>query len=91
MTRSPRALAVVDGQGYIRTGNTRWAANIERNPEVVLRIAEAEYLLRVEHVEDEVLRERIVQAFRDKRGFTDTLVALFRTRHPNIMRLVARE
>jgi hypothetical protein len=84
-------LAVVDGQGYIRTGNTRWAANIERNPEVVLRIGETEYPLRVEHVEDEALRERVGQAFRDKHGFTDALVSLFRHRHPKIMHLVARQ
>ena len=28
-------LAVVDGQGYIRTGKTRWGGNVERNPEII--------------------------------------------------------
>ena len=49
-------LAVVDGQGYIRTGHTHWEGNIERNPDVVLRIDNAEYPLRAEFVQDPDLK-----------------------------------
>ena len=83
-------LAVVDGQGYIRTGNTRWGANIERNPDVTLRIEGKEHPLRVEFVSDTALRTRIEQTFRDKYGFSDSFIALFRSGDPKIMRLVAR-
>ena len=83
-------LAVLDGQGYIRTGNTRWEANIERDPDVTLRIGTSEYPLRAEFVEEEALRARIQQAFHDKYGFTDSMASLFHAGHPKLMRLVAR-
>ena len=86
-------LAVVDGQGYIRTGSTRWEANIERNKDVTLRIDTAEYPLRVEFVEDDALRARIQQSLRDKYGFSDSFVSFFpflRGSRPKIMRLVPR-
>jgi hypothetical protein len=83
-------LAVVDGQGYIRTGNTRWMANIELDPDVTLRIEETEYPLRAERVTDAPLRARVVQTFREKYGFSDAFVSIFRSRNPNIMHLVPR-
>lgn len=83
-------LAVVDGQGYIRTSNTRWAENIARNPDVVLRIEGTEYPLRVEYIEDEALRARVHQTFRDKHGFSDAFISVFRSSHPKIMRLNER-
>jgi hypothetical protein len=83
-------LAVVDGQGYIRTGHTHWEGNIERNPEVVLKIEDSEYPLRAEFVEDAALRERIQQTFRDKYGFSDRLVAIFHAGHPKLLLLAPR-
>jgi hypothetical protein len=72
-------LAVVDGQG-----------NIERNPEVVLRIEKAEYPLRAEFVEDAPLRARIEQVFREKYGFSDAFIGMFRSGEPKIMKLAPR-
>jgi hypothetical protein len=83
-------LAVVDGQGYIRTGNTRWEANIERDPNVVLRIEGNDYPLRVEFVSEPVLRGRIEETFRSKYGFSDAFIAIFRSGDPKIMRLLPR-
>ncbi|MBW2273021.1 MAG: hypothetical protein JRG96_07100 [Deltaproteobacteria bacterium] len=83
-------LAVVDGQGYIRTGHTGWGANVTRNPDIVLRIEDAELPLRVHFVEDPALRERVVQTFREKHGFKDAMIALIRGSHPKIMRLDSR-
>ncbi|HXK23627.1 MAG TPA: DUF2255 family protein [Myxococcota bacterium] len=83
-------LAVVDGQGYIRTGHTHWEGNIERNPEVVLRIEKAEYPLRAEFVEDAALRARIEQVFRQKYGFSDAFIGVFRSGEPKIMKLAPR-
>lgn len=53
-------LVVVDGQGYIRTGGTRWWGNVERDPDVELRVAGAEHPLRAELVTDEALLQRVV-------------------------------
>ncbi len=83
-------LIVVDGEGYIRTGNTRWGDNLVRDPELVLRIEDAEYPLRVEFVEDDARREQIVAAFREKYGFTDSFMNIFRGSRPKIMRLLPR-
>lgn len=84
-------LVVVDGQGYIRTGNTRWGGNIERNPEIVLRIGETELPLRVEFVTDATERDAVKSAMRAKYGFWDWVLSPLRGRNPKIMRLVPRE
>ncbi len=83
--------AVVDGQGFIRTGDSNWAENIHRNPsDVVLRIEGVEYPLRAEFIENDALRERIVAAFREKYGWTDGAVQFVRGKRPNIMHMVSR-
>ena len=84
-------LAVFEGQGYIRTGKTRWGGNIERNPEIVLRIGETELPLRVEFVTDEAERDGVKAALRAKHGFSDWILSPVRGRNPKIMRLMPRE
>jgi hypothetical protein len=83
-------LVVVGGQGYIRTRKTRWGANLERNPEIVLRVGSDLLPLRVEFVTDEATRDEVIDAFRDRYGFTDWIVNPFRGRNPKIMRLLPR-
>jgi len=70
-------LAVVDGQGYLRTGDTRWRANLERDPDTVLRVAGKEYPLRAQHVTDAELIARINAEFRAKYRFQDRFVGWF--------------
>ncbi len=84
-------LVVIDGQGFIRTGDTRWGENIRRNPsDVVLRIEGKEYPLRAELIESEKLRERVTEAFHAKYGWTDSLVHLTRGGRPNIIHMISR-
>ncbi len=83
-------LAVVDGQGYIRTGNTRWGANVVRNPDIELRIGDEVLPLRVHFVEDAALRERVVATFREKHGWRDAVISPIRGSNPKIMRLHGR-
>jgi len=83
-------LVVVDGQGYIRTGNTRWWSNIERDHDVALRIEGKEYPLRVELVEDPELRQRVVDAFRAKYGWVDRAMDAIRSSTPHVMKLTPR-
>jgi hypothetical protein len=83
-------LVVVDGDGYIRTGNTRWWSNIERDHDVVLRIEGKDYPLRVVLVEDPDLRQRVVDAFRAKYGWLDRAVDAFRSGTPHVMKLSPR-
>jgi hypothetical protein len=84
-------LAVVDGQGYVRTGSTRWGANAERDPVLALLAGGARYELRVELVEDDALRARIADAFRAKYGWEDAMLSWVRGSRPRIMRLLPRE
>ena len=85
-------LAVLDGRGYIRTsGSTRWGDNVERNPDIALRIGDTEHPLRASLVEDEALRARIVAAFREKYGWIDGFLDVFRGSKPRIMQLDPRD
>jgi hypothetical protein len=83
---------VLDGQGFIRTGNSYWLANIKRNPaDVVLRIEKKEYPLSAEFIDNDKLRERVTAAFHAKYGWTDSVIHVFRGGRPNIMHMVSRQ
>jgi hypothetical protein len=83
--------AVIDGQGFIRTGSSTWGENIRRNPsDVVLRIDDVEYPLRAEFIENDKLRERVVAAFRAKYGWFDGFINFFRGKRPNIKHMISR-
>ncbi|MBW1685978.1 MAG: DUF2255 family protein [Deltaproteobacteria bacterium] len=85
-------LAVLDGRGYIRTpGSTTWGDNVERNPDIALRIDDTEHPLRASFVEDEALRARVVAAFREKYGWFDGFLNVFRGSKPRIMQLEPRD
>ena len=83
-------LAVVDGQGFIRTGNTSWYPNLERKPEIGVRVSGAEYAVRAEPIEDESLRERVIAQFREKYGWSDRMVGWFFPGRPHIVKLAPR-
>jgi hypothetical protein len=84
-------LAVVDGAGYVRTGSSRWGDNVVRSPELELRALGSTHPMRVEFVEDDAVRERVAQAFREKYGFSDWAVSWIRGSRPKIMHLQPRE
>ena len=83
-------VAVLDGQGYIRTGGTNWGDNVSRDPLLVLRIEGTEYPLRAEFVEDKDVRATIKLAFKKKYGVPDALISFVRGDRPKMMRLLAR-
>jgi len=83
-------LAVVDGQGFIRTGNTSWYPNLERKPEIGVRVSGVEYAVRAEPIADESLRARVIAEFRAKYGWSDRMVAWFFPGSPHIVRLAPR-
>jgi len=83
-------LAVVDDQGFIRTGNTSWYPNLERKPEIAVRVAGKEYAVRAELVKDEALEAKVVAAFNAKYGWQDTFVGWVFRGKPHIVRLAPR-
>jgi hypothetical protein len=83
-------IVVIGGDAYIRTGNTRWGGNLEKRPDISLRIAAEEIPVRVDFIADEDLRGRVKAAFRSKYGFMDRLIDVFRGGTPKIMRVAER-
>ena len=59
------------------SSDTRWYANLRRDPALVLRIGGAAHPMRVEFVDDAATQERVRRAFRAKYGFADRLVGWF--------------
>jgi hypothetical protein len=84
-------LVVVDGEGLIRTGDSRWFQNIERDPNVVLWIGGYAHPLRAELVTEDSLETRANAAFRKKYGWQDRLIHPFGEPDSNVMRLVPRD
>jgi hypothetical protein len=83
-------LAVVDGQGYVRTGGTTWGDNVERNPDVTLRIGARDYAVRAVRVRDEALLAHVAGAMREKYGTSDALSSWVRFGETRIFRMVER-
>ena len=85
-------LAVADGEGYIRSSGTRWLANLERDPDLLVRIGAEEIPLRAVRVSDSQTREEVSSVFREKYGISDTLTGWFRSLRgvPTVLRLEPR-
>jgi hypothetical protein len=98
LTRNPDAswrdttvwMVVVDGRAYLRTRNTRWLRNIERDPNVVLRVAGEDHPLRALGVEDPARVEQVEQALREKYGWQDRLRGWFFRGDSNVLQLAPR-
>jgi hypothetical protein len=85
-------LVVLDGQGLIRTGDTRWFRNIQRDPNVVFWVGGQSHPLRAEPVADDSLVERAYSAFREKYGWQDWILHPFGGEpEKNVMRLLPRQ
>jgi hypothetical protein len=83
-------LLVLDDVGYIRTSrSTRWGDNVERNPDIALRVGGVDYPLRASFVEDDAERARIVAGFEAKYG-SNPVLNWIRGDDPRIMRLAPR-
>ena len=79
-----------DGSGWLRTGNSRWLANIRRDPDVKLQVGERVLELRAEEVTDAATRSEIDAAMRAKYGWPDRMLGAFRWRASNVLRLRPR-
>lgn len=84
-------VVVVDSAPYVRTGATRWFANLERDPQVVITEGESRYLARALRVTAAERISQVQAAFREKYGFMDRLTGLIRIGGPRIFELVPRD
>jgi hypothetical protein len=85
-------LALVDGRGTIRTGDSRWWQNLQRDPACRIRLDGVDYPLQAEFVTDPVGRVRIDDAFLTKYGGWERLMFPQERgkTHENYARLQAR-
>ncbi len=83
-------VVVVAGAGYVRTNASQWLENVQRNPELQVKLRGYDYLMRAEEVRDAALRERVEEAFKEKYGLAQRTMSLLRFREPTVLRLVPR-
>jgi hypothetical protein len=78
---------LVEDVPYLRTSRSRWLENLRRAPDLVLRIEGREYEARAEEVPGDEIVEQVDRATREKYGWQERTVRIFRMRKPDILRL----
>jgi hypothetical protein len=81
---------LVDGAPYLRTSRSRWLENLRRDPDLVLRIEGREYEARAEAIPGDEIVEQVDRATREKYGWQERAIHVFRIRKPDILRLSPR-
>ena len=84
-------IVVVADAAYVRTNDSRWLANIRRDPLVRMRVREREYPLRAEETADPGTRDLVEDSFKAKYGWVQRMMSALRMREPTVLRLVPRE
>jgi hypothetical protein len=67
-------LAVVDEDGTLRTGDSRWWQNLERDPNCRIRLQGIDYPVRAEFVTEYEAKARIDDAFSEKYGWLNRVM-----------------
>lgn len=80
-------IAVVDDVGYLRSSDTYWYANLQRDPTLVLRIGGTAHKCAVSFVDDQAHVERVHEAFRAKYPTRSKMFRSIGIRTNNIIRL----
>jgi hypothetical protein len=83
-------IALHDGTGWVRTSDSRWFRNIQRDPQVKLRVGEREFELRAEEVGDPATRAAVDAAMRAKYGWSDRMLGVLRMRGVHVLKLSPR-
>lgn len=81
-------IVALDGRAYVRTGDSRWLANIRRGSPVALRVGDGpEEAVRAREVDDPGLEARIEAAYIAKYGFLQRVMSLLRLSEPTVLEL----
>ena len=83
-------IVAFDGHGYVRTNDSRWLANIRRGSSVALRLGEDEYAVAAREPDDAAIDARVEEQFKQKYGFMQRVMSVFRMREPTVLELTAR-
>ena len=91
LRETPVWFVLLEGAAYLRTSRSRWLENIRRDPKVVIRIEDEEFPLLAHAVEGEEIIGRVDTASREKYGWQEAMIHVFRFRTPDILRLSSRD
>lgn len=81
---------LIDGEPYLRTNASRWLENLRRDPDCVLRIEGREYEVRAEEIPGDAIVTAVDDASREKYGWQERTIHVFRIRTPQILRIGPR-
>jgi hypothetical protein len=84
---TPVWFVVVEGDGFVRTNDSRWLANIRRGSSVALRLDETEHAVAADEVTDPAVSAAVEEAFKAKYGLVQRIMSAFRMREPTVLRL----
>jgi hypothetical protein len=79
----------LDGNGYVRTNDSRWLANIRRGSDVTLRLDDEEFSVTARETDDAEIAARVEESFKEKYGFVQRMMSWFRTAEPTVLELKA--
>ncbi|TFG94764.1 MAG: DUF2255 family protein [Myxococcales bacterium] len=82
-------VVVVGDAAYVRTNDSRWLANIRRDPLFRMRVRAREFALRAEETTERETIERVEAGFKAKYGFMQRVMSALRLREPTVLRLEA--
>ncbi len=80
-------IVLVEGEAYLRTNESRWLKNLRRIPMATLRFSEKDYPVIAEILTDPSWVEKVDQASREKYGWQEKTIHVFRMSEPTIIRL----
>jgi len=83
-------IVVLGGEGFIRTNDSKWLANIRRDPAVHLRTRGVEVAVTAEITDDPAIYGRVEQAFKDKYGLMQKMMSAIRMSRPTVLRVLPR-
>ena len=87
LRETPVWIVVLDGQGYVRTNDSRWLANIRRGTAIEIRAEGTALPVSAEEVEDDDTKARVEEAFKEKYGGMQRVMSFFRISEPTVLRL----
>ena len=83
-------IVAFDDHGYVRTNDSRWLANIRRGSDVALRLGEEDLAVSAREPNDAALTARVEEQFKQKYGFMQRVMSVFRMSEPTLLELTAR-
>jgi hypothetical protein len=91
LRETPVWFVLLNSEPFLRTNDSRWLANIRRDPNLQIRIEGTVYEARAEEIPGREILEKVDIASRRKYGLQERLIHLFRIGSPQVLRLFPRE